>query len=461
MTDKSTQVGVYEKENLQRSLKSRHLQMIAIGSAIGTGLFYGSAWSIKTAGPAIVLMYFLSAFAVYFIMRDLGEMTVAEPVSGAFVSYVNRYIHRFVGFLTGWNGFIFLLATTSAELNALGHYVQFWLPQVPIWVSASIVLALLFLVNIINVKFYGEAEFWFSLIKVSAIVAMIVFGATMIFFGAGNGGQPLGLSHLYDHGGFLPNGLAGMGLSVVMVAFSYGGIENLGMAAGEVEHVEKTMRDAINSTFWRLLIFYIGAMFVLVTIFPWNEISGKSSPFVEVFSRMGIPAAASIMNAVVIAAVLSTLNGLIFFCSRSFYNLSLQGNAPAFLSRVNKGNVPSQAIKMVFAVMFASVLLNYFMPDQAFQIFSSVTVFAVLCNWSSIILSHLRFRRLHERKGDAQAISFPSPWYPYIDYVAIAFMLIVVACMAVIDEMRVALLICAIWVAVVYAVYKKTVGSRK
>ena len=455
--EKENQVGVYKKENLNRALKSRHLQMIAIGSAIGTGLFYGSAWSIKTAGPAIILMYLISAFAVYFIMRDLGEMTVAEPVSGAFVSYANRYIHRFVGFLTGWNGFIFLLATAAAELNALGHYIQFWLPGVPIWISAFVALGMLFLVNIISVRFYGETEFWFSMIKVAAIVAMILFGLCMIFIGLGNDGVPLGLGNLYEHGGFIPNGMTGVLLSVVMVAFSYGGTENLGMAAGEAEDVEKTMRHAINATFWRLLIFYVGAMFVLVTIFPWDAISGKSSPFVEIFSHMGIPAAASIMNVVVVAAVLSTLNGLIFFCSRSFYNMSVEGNAPAFLSKVNSGNVPAVAVKVVFCTMFASVILNYFMPEQVFQLFSSVTVFAVLCNWSCIIFSHLKFRKLHELKGDAQDISFRSPWYPYSDYVAIVFMLIVVACMAIMPETRMSLVICAIWVAVVYGVYRKII----
>ena len=455
--EKENQVGVYKKENLNRALKSRHLQMIAIGSAIGTGLFYGSAWSIKTAGPAIILMYLISAFAVYFIMRDLGEMTVAEPVSGAFVSYANRYIHRFVGFLTGWNGFIFLLATAAAELNALGHYIQFWLPGVPIWISAFVALGMLFLVNIISVRFYGETEFWFSMIKVAAIVAMILFGLCMIFIGLGNDGVPLGLGNLYEHGGFIPNGMTGVLLSVVMVAFSYGGTENLGMAAGEAEDVEKTMRHAINATFWRLLIFYVGAMFVLVTIFPWDAISGKSSPFVEIFSHMGIPAAASIMNVVVVAAVLSTLNGLIFFCSRSFYNMSVEGNAPAFLSKVNAGNVPAVAVKVVFCTMFASVILNYFMPEQVFQLFSSVTVFAVLCNWSCIIFSHLKFRKLHELKGDAQDISFRSPWYPYSDYVAIVFMLIVVACMAIMPETRMSLVICAIWVAVVYGVYRKII----
>ncbi|MGY5106913.1 amino acid permease, partial [Streptomyces sp. 900105245] len=199
----------YEQEDLKRDLKSRHIQMIAIGGAIGTGLFYGSSWAIETAGPAIILTYIGAAAAIYFVMRALGEMSVEEPVSGAYVSYANRYIHRFAGFLNGWNAFIFLLATSAAELNALGTFMQFWFPAVPIWVTALAAVTLLFTVNMIGVKFYGEAEFWFAIVKVAAIAGFILFGAAMIFFGIGNEGRSIGFHHLVDHGGFLPHGFSG------------------------------------------------------------------------------------------------------------------------------------------------------------------------------------------------------------------------------------------------------------
>lgn len=181
--DKENQAITYEKENLKRGLKSRHLEMIAIGGAIGTGLFYGSSWAIRTAGPAILCTYIFASIAIYLIMRFLGEMAIEEPVSGSFISYANRYVHRFAGFLTGWNAFVFLLATSSAELNALGHYIQFWFPDVPVWITAASAIILLFIVNIISVRIYGEAEFWFSMIKVLAIVAFIVFGFIMILWG--------------------------------------------------------------------------------------------------------------------------------------------------------------------------------------------------------------------------------------------------------------------------------------
>lgn len=450
----STAVPSYEQEELKRDLKSRHIQMIAIGGAIGTGLFYGSSWAIRTAGPSILLMYGLAAVAIYFIMRALGEMAVEEPVSGSYISYSNRYIHRFAGFLNGWNAFIFLLATSAAELNALGNYVHFWFPTVPIWVTAMIAVTVMFCVNIVGVKFYGEAEFWFALIKVAAIVAMILFGAGMIFFGIGNNGHPIGYHNLVDHGGFFAKGASGALLSIVMVAFSFGGIENLGLAAGEARDIKTTMPKAVSATFWRLLIFYVGAIAVLLMVFPWTSLTTKGSPFVDVFTKIGIPAAASIMNLVVVTAVLSAVNASVFTNSRTFYNLALQKNAPAFLGTVNSRNVPSRAIMLVFATMFAGVLLNFVMPEKAFELFSSVTVFALVCAWTSILVSHLRFRRLRAQAGQVDKLTYRMPFFPYGNYIALVFVAAVLACIAILPDMRMSLVVSAVWVAIVYVAYR-------
>ncbi|KHL04060.1 D-alanine/D-serine/glycine permease [Sinomonas humi] len=444
----------YEKENLKRDLKSRHLQMIAIGGAIGTGLFYGSGWAIQTAGPAIILTYLVAAAAIYFVMRAQGEMSVEEPVSGGYISYSSRYFHPFMGFLNGWNAFIFLLASSAAELNALGKYIQYWAPGVPIWVTAAIAVFVLFAINVVGVKFYGESEFWFAIVKVLAIVALIVFGLAMIFFGLGNGGQPVGFANLTAHGGFFPNGISGSVLSVVMVAFAFGGIENLGLAAGEAKDVEKSMPKAVNATFWRLLLFYVGAITILVAIYPWTSLTGKGSPFVDVFVRIGIPAAATIMNLVVMTAVLSAVNSSIFTNSRTFYNLSLQGKAPAFLGKVNGKQVPSRAVLTVFVIMLAGVVLNAAIPNDVFQIFSSVTTFGLICAWSSIVISHLRFRRLRIRNGQAEAIKYKAPFYPYADYIALVFVAVVLVCIAILPDMQVSLLISAAWVLVVFIAYR-------
>ncbi|WP_027797032.1 amino acid permease [Paraburkholderia acidipaludis] len=447
-------IQTYEQEDLKRDLKNRHIQMIAIGGAIGTGLFYGSSWAIKTAGPAILLVYVLAAIAIYFVMRALGEMAVEEPVSGSYVSYSNRYIHRFAGFLNGWNAFIFLLATSAADLNALGNYMHFWFPAIPIWVTAGAAVSLMFLVNIIGVKIYGEAEFWFALVKVAAIVAMIAFGVGMVVFGIGNNGVPIGYRNLVDHGGFFPKGASGTFLAIVMVTFAFGGVENLGLAAGETKDVKTTMPKAINATFWRLLIFYVGAIAVLLTVFPWTSLTTKGSPFVEVFTKMGIPAAASIMNLVVIMAVLSAVNASVFTNSRTFYNLSLQKNAPAFLGVTNSRKVPHRAILMVFATMFAGVLLNYFMPGQAFELFSSVTVFALVCAWGSIVISHFGFRKARRQRGDEGQIAYRMPFYPYSNYIALIFLAAVLVGIAILPDMRISLVVSAVWVFVVFIGYK-------
>lgn len=428
--------------------------MIAIGGAIGTGLFYGSSWAIKTAGPAILLVYIVAAIAIYFVMRALGEMAVEEPVSGSYVSYSNRYIHRFVGFLNGWNAFIFLLATSAADLNALGNYVHFWFPSVPIWVTALVAVSVMFAVNIIGVKIYGEAEFWFALVKVVAIGALILFGAGMIFFGIGNHGQAVGFHNLVDHGGFFPKGVSGTLLSIVMVAFAFGGVENLGLAAGEAKDVKTTMPKAVNATFWRLLLFYVGAIAVLLAVFPWTSLTTKGSPFVDVFVKMGVPAAAGIMNLVVVTAVLSAVNASVFTNSRTFYNLALQKNAPAFLSVVNSRKVPSRAIMLVFATMFAGVVLNYVMPEQAFELFSSVTVFALVCAWASIVISHLNFRKVRIQNGQEGKLSYKMPFYPYSNYIALAFVAAVMVCIAILPDMRMSLAVSGVWVAVVFVAYK-------
>ncbi|MEX3693843.1 hypothetical protein AB3X91_33855 [Paraburkholderia sp. BR14263] len=241
---------------------------------------------------------------------------------------------------------------------------------------------------------------------------------------------------------------------MVMVAFAFGGVENLGLAAGEAKDVKTTMPKAVNATFWRLLIFYVGAIAVLLMVFPWTSLTTKGSPFVEVFTKIGIPAAASIMNLVVIMAVLSAVNASIFTNSRTFYNLSLQKNAPAFLGVTNSRKVPHRAILMVFATMFAGVLLNYIMPEQAFELFSLVTVFALVCAWGSIVISHMGFRKSKMRKGEESQITYKMPFYPYSNYIALAFLAAVLTGIAILPDMRISLVVSAVWVFIVFVAYK-------
>ena len=313
-----------EQEDLQRKLKPRHMEMIAIGGAIGVGLFYGSAGAIQQAGPAVLLVYLFCGLAIFFICRAVGEMSVEEPVSGGVVSYSTRYLHPFVGFFLGWNSLLTTAAFSGAEFNALGKYVQYWFPQVPIWASGLCVLAFILLINLVSVAAFGELEFWLSSIKVITIILMIVMGMFIILTGVGNGGKAVGFGNLVSNGGFFPNGLQGILFAVVLVAFSFGGTDSVAYTAGEAEDVKKTIPKAVNSVFWRIVIFYVGATLVMLCMWPWNKIGTSGSPFVEVFAKIGIPAAASIINFVVITAAVSSQNSGMYTTSRQMYNLALQ-----------------------------------------------------------------------------------------------------------------------------------------
>ena len=340
-------MSIQEQKNdgMQRGLKNRHIQMIALGGAIGTGLFYGSAETIRLAGPSIILSYLIGGLVIFFIMRMMGEMSVDEPVSGSFSHYAYKYWGEFPGFLSGWNYWFNYIIVSMAELTVVGIYINYWFPTFPQWLSALIFLILITMANLVNVKLYGEFEFWFAIIKVVAIVGMIIFGIMLIFTGIN--GQATGFSNLWIHGGFLPNGVWGLMLSLVVVMFSFGGIELIGITAGEAENPTETIPKAINQVMWRILIFYVGALAVMMIIYPWNKVGLEGSPFVQIFSKIGIPAAATILNIVVLTAALSVYNSGIYSNGRMLYSLAHQGNAPKLFGRLNKRGIPCRSFSLV------------------------------------------------------------------------------------------------------------------
>jgi AAT family amino acid transporter len=452
--DSKVRVKEVEKEELNRGLKNRHIQMIAIGGAIGVGLFYGSAGAIQMAGPAVILSYLVVGVAIFFIMRALGEMSVAEPVSGSYSSYANRYLGRFAGFFLGWNLVFTMAVGSAAEYNALGRYVQFWFPHVPIWVSAAGVLILISIINLIAVAAFGEFEFWFSMVKVVAIVAMIILGLCMIVFGIGNSGHPVGFGNLVNNGGFFPKGLSGFILSLVLVAFAFGGVESVGYAAGETSDVKATIPKAINSIFWRIMIFYVGAISVMLILYPWQKIGTEGSPFVMIFSKMGIPAAAAVINFVVITAAISTMNSGIYGSSRMLYNMALQHNAPSALGKVNARGVPYLAIFITIVTQVVGVLVNYLMPGKAFAVFSSIVVFGLVAGWVAILLCQLKFRRVKIDNHEEDKLFFKMPLWPYSNYFALAFMFLIVVILGIIPDTRVALYVAPVWILVLFLFYK-------
>jgi amino acid transporter, AAT family len=387
---------------------------------------------------------------IFWIMRMLGEMSVDEPVSGSFSHYAYKYWGEFPGFLSGWNYWFNYIIVSMAELTAVGIYINFWWPNVPHWVSALIFLVLITLANLVSVKMFGEFEFWFAIIKVVAIIGMIVLGILMIF--AGFGGPATGFSNLWAHGGFMPNGISGLVLSLVVVMFSFGGIELIGITAGEADNPKKSIPKAINQVMWRILIFYVGALTVMMIIYPWDKVGLDGSPFVQIFSKMGIPAAAAILNVVVLTAALSVYNSGIYSNARMLFSLAQQGNAPKLFTNLSKGGIPVAGVLFSSALTLAAVVLNYLIPGKVFMYLISIAIIAAVINWSMIIIINLKFRKA---KGqDAAKLEFKTPLHPYSNYVCLAFLVMIVGLMTKMDDMKMAVYILPAWLLILWVGFK-------
>ena len=432
--------------------------MIALGGAIGTGLFYGSAASINLAGPAILLSYFLGGSVIYLIMRMLGEMSAEEPVAGAFSHFAYEYWGEFPGFLSGWNYWFLYIFVSMAELSVVGIYVNYWLPDFPQWLTALLILLSVTAINLFNVKLFGELEFWFAFIKVAAVIGMIVLGVVLIF--AGLGTEATGFSNLWSHGGFFPNGLHGVLLSIVVVMFSFGGTELIGVTAGEADDPKKSIPKAINQVLWRILVFYLGSLAVMMIIYPWNKVGMDGSPFVMIFSKLGIPAAATILNIVVLTAAISVYNSGVYSNARMLYSLAQQGNAPKFFTKLSKNHVPYLATLFSSLCTLGIVVLNYLFPGKMFMYIMSVATIGAVITWAMIILVHRRFRLAHADKEDQ--IVFKTPCFPLANYVCLGFLGLVVIFMTQLDNMKMAVLVLPVWLTVLFVGFKiKKARERK
>ncbi|MBV7271308.1 amino acid permease [Clostridium sp. PL3] len=440
------------QEDLSRGLEERHIQLIALGGAIGVGLFLGSAQAIKTAGPAILLIYLLAGLMIFFIVRSLGEIAVEYPVSGSFSAYANKFIGPLAGYLTGWTYWLAWIVACMAEVTAIGIYVKFWFPSIPQWLSALVALCIMTLVNLIAVKAFGEFEFWFALIKVVTIIAMIVVGLLMIITGLGNGGVPTGFSNLWRNGGFFPNGMKGLVMALIMVIFAFNGTELIGVTAGEAKNPEKTISAAINKVFWRICIFYIGSLMVIMSIYPWNKIGVIGSPFVLTFNKIGISAAAGIINFVVLTAALSSCNSGIFTTGRMLYNLSLQGSAPKAFAKLSKTLVPMNGIVFSTLIMLIGVLLNYVIPAKVFTYFASIATFGAMFTWAIIVISQMRFRK-GLTPDEVKKLKFPTIAYPYTNYISLAFLAFAAIVMGITPDTSIAMIVGPMWIVALTICY--------
>ncbi|KRW59851.1 amino acid permease [Pseudomonas sp. TTU2014-080ASC] len=444
--------------HLKRGLKNRHIQLIALGGAIGTGLFLGSAGVLKSAGPSMILGYAFCGFIAFLIMRQLGEMIVEEPVAGSFSHFAHKYWGRFGGFLSGWNCWVLYVLVGMSELTAVGKYIHFWWPEIPTWATAAAFFVLVNAINLANVKFFGEAEFWFAMIKVVAVVGMIVLGCWLLFSGAG--GEQATVTNLWSHGGFFPNGIMGLVLAMTFIMFSFGGLEMLGFTAAEAENPKKVIPKAINQVIWRILIFYIGALVVLLSLSPWDSLlqsissagdDYSGSPFVKIFSLIGHDAAAHILNFVVLTAAISVYNSGTYCNGRMLLGLAEQGDAPRVLAKVDKRGVPVRALLVSALVTGLAVGVNYLVPKNALELLMSLVVATLVINWAMISYSHLKFRQ-HQLKTGQQS-SFKALFYPLGNYLVLAFVLFMLTVMLMTPGIRVSVFAIPVWLFVVGVFY--------
>ncbi|QLB60131.1 amino acid permease [Acinetobacter indicus] len=409
-----------ESSQLQRGLKNRHIQLIAMGGAIGTGLFLGSAQVIQSAGPSIILGYAIGGLIAFLIMRQLGEMIVHEPVAGSFSHFAYRYWGKFPGFLAGWNYWILYILVAMTELTAVAKYINYWWPHIPAWSSVLFFFIVITLINLGNVKFYGESEFWLAIIKVAAVVSMIIFGLYLLLTADAN--STASFSNLWSHGGFFPHGFEGLFFMLAFLMFAFGGIELIGMAAAEAQDPKKTIPKAINQVVFRILIFYVGSLTILLSLVPWNqlELGGlDKSPFVMIFSQLGIGWAAHLLNFIILTAALSVYNSGMYANSRMLFGLAQQGNAPKVFLKVNKQGVPIPAVLFSALLIFGCVLLNYFVPEDALSHLIYIVVGALVLNWAMITLTHLKFIQAMNNSG--QTTSFPALWSPVGNVIVLLF----------------------------------------
>lgn len=458
-----------EHTQLKRGLKNRHIQLIALGGAIGTGLFLGSAGVLKSAGPSMILGYAICGFIAFLIMRQLGEMIVEEPVAGSFSHFAHNYWGGFAGFLSGWNCWVLYILVGMSELTAVGKYVHYWWPEIPTWVSAAVFFVMINAINLANVKVFGEAEFWFAIIKVAAIVGMIALGSYLLV--SGHGGPQASVSNLWSHGGFFPNGVSGLVMALAIIMFSFGGLEMLGFTAAEADSPRTVIPKAINQVIYRILIFYIGALVVLLSLTPWDSLLGtlnasgdaySGSPFVQVFAMLGSDTAAHVLNFVVLTAALSVYNSGTYCNSRMLLGMAEQGDAPRALAKVDGRGVPVRALLVSAAITLVAVALNYFVPQNALEMLMSLVVATLVINWAMISYSHLKFRQHLRSKG--QQPLFKALWYPYGNYLCLAFVVFILGIMLLIPGINRSVYAIPIWVIVMWLCYRakqrNTLGNR-
>lgn len=434
-----------EETKLERGLSARHVEMIALGGTIGTGLFLGAGRSISTAGPAILLVYIITGLFMFWMMRALGELLLTDPDKPTFVAFIEKYLGKRTGFVIGWTYWLGWITIAMAEVTAIGAYMKYWFPDVPGWIWAIIFLAVLFSINIFAVGAFGETEFWFSMIKIIAILAMIATGAIMIATHAETSAGVTSLSNLWTHGFFANNG-SGILSAFQMVFFAFLGIEFVGMTAAESKDPDYVIPKAINSIIIRILIFYIGSLIAIMSIQPWTNYNANESPFVQVFAGIGITAAAGIINFVVLTAAASALNSAIFTTGRMLFALTSQGESKSRFGRLNKRALPMNALVASTLLIGLAAVINYLFPSEAFEVITSVASAAFIGIYATLVFAHVKYRRTDDFKNGEK--KFLMPLAPFSDYLTLGFMGMVFLVLLFTPATQVTTILAIIWFVV-------------
>lgn len=446
---------------LHRELNNRHIQLIAIGGAIGTGLFLGSGQTISLTGPSLLFTYMIIGMILFAFMRALGELLLSNTKFNSFVDIANEYIGPFGGFVIGWTYWICWIVSSMSDLTAMGQYFAFWYPQVPHWLTVLFIVLILISFNLLGARLFGELEFWFSIIKVVTIVAMVIVGLVLIFFSFKTHYGHASFTNLVKHGGMFPHGAFGFLMSFQIAVYSFIGIELIGVTAGETKDPQKTIPKAINNVPIRILLFYIGGLLVIMSVIPWNSIDPDSSPFVKLFTLIGIPFAAGIVNFVVLTAAASATNSGIYSNSRILFGLSKQGLGPKVLSKTNSNGVPYLSMFVSSFTLLVAALLNFIFPD-AIQLFIYVTTLSTvlfLVVWAMIIVSYIIYvkKNPQEHKDNKfKLIGGQATAYVVLAFFAFVFILLFFS-----DDTRAAIFISPFWFIFLYFYYKKYKNNAK
>jgi AAT family amino acid transporter len=445
---------IEQSEQLSRQLTSSQLSMIAIGGAIGTGLFLGSSLAVRVAGPGVIVSYLIGAVIAILFMGALSEMAVAHPTAGSFGVYAELYLNPWAGFAVRYTYWAAQCIAIGSEAVAIAIYCQWWFPNTPRWLWVLVFSLTLVYVNARSVGSFGSFEYWFAMIKVVAIVLFIVLGVALVF---GAGPRPaIGFSNFTSHGGFFPKGFTGVWMAMVFVILSYIGTEVVAVTAGEAKNPEIAIPRAMRSMVGRLIRFYLGAISLLIAIVPWDQVQPGSdvtaSPFVRVFSLIGIPAAAHLVNFVVITAAASSMNCNLYLCSRMLFSLSRGGYAPEALGRVSSRGTPVLALLVSAAGLGLATLTAFFFPDSAFIYLFGISLFGGLFVWLAIFITHLFFR------ARWQAECRPSPaarmaGYPYTSILGAVAMVAILATTWWVEGMRITLIAGIPWLAILTIAY--------